>query len=395
MSHQPIVHTTSEQWGHTVPALALVTERHRVALDQLNLAAEHHRPLTVLIGEGKFEANHVVSAFLSGLEEDATIVRLTKPYDDAIAGMREINRALGFEPKNLSLTDLDNILEMFLEFQRKYHRRTVLCIEQAHLQARWLLDHVRRLVDLEADGHYGLMVVLSGQPKLGELIEQEPLVGVRVNSTRKITLAPFSLAETTEFLRRRIEATGSSDISELFEFDAIGRIHELSGGVPDLIGTLCFKCLQIANQQNAGPVTEQLVKDASNLLWEKPAVDAKADIVDIADVSEMSGIPDIGPTSTFREQLEISRDGKQVQIFPLPHGRFLVGRADFADICLRDKHISRRHALIVKSATEVKILDLGSTNGTYVNGLRFTGDQQIEIGDVIAIGDHRMEFSFE
>ncbi|MDH3747641.1 MAG: FHA domain-containing protein [Gammaproteobacteria bacterium] len=386
MGHQPIVHTTSEQWGHTVPALTLVTERHRAALDQLNLAAQHQRPLTVLIGEGKFEANHVVSAFLSGLEEDATIVRLTKPYDDAIAGMREINRALGFEPKDLSLTDLDNILEMFLEFQRKHHRRTVLCIEQAHLQARWLLEHVRRLIDLEMEGRYGLMVVLSGQPKLAELIEQEPLAGARVHSSRKITLAPFSLAETTEFLRRRVEAAGSSDISELFEFDAISRIHELSGGVPDLVGTLCFKCLQIANQQKSGQVTEQLVIDASKLLWQKPAVEAKAEIPDI---------PDIGPMSTFREQLQISCKGQQIQIFPLRHGRFLVGRADFADICLPNKHVSRRHALIVKSATDVKILDLGSTNGTFVNGLRFTGDQQIEIGDVITIGDIRMEFSFE
>lgn len=386
MGHQPIVQTTSEQWGHTVPALALVTERHRAALDQLNLAAQHQRPLTVLIGEGKFEANHVVSAFLSGLDNDATIVRLTKPYDDAIAGMREINRALGFEPKDLSLTDLDNILEMFLDYQRNHHRRTVLCVEQAHLQARWLLDHVRRLIDLEVEGDYGLMVVLSGQPKLAELIEQEPLAGVRINSTRKITLAPFSLAETTEFLRRRIEATGGSDISELFEFDAISRIHKLSGGVPDLVGALCFKCLQIANQQDGGPVTEKLVKDASKLLWQKPAIEAQ---------TEISDIPDIGPMSTFREKLLITREGHQIQNFPLRRGRFLVGRAQFADICLSSKHVSRRHALIIKSPIDVKILDLGSTNGTFVNGLRFTGDQQIEIGDVITIGDIRLEFTFE
>lgn len=386
MGHQPNVQTESEQWGHTVPALSLITERHRVALDLMNLAAEHRRPLTILIGEGKFEANHVVSAFLSGLEDDATIVRLTKPYDDAMAGMREINRALGFEPKDLNLTDLDNILELFLEFQRKHHRRTVLCIEQAHLQAHWLLDHVRQLIDLEVEGHYGLMVILSGQPKLNELLEQEPLAAVRATTGRKITLAPFLLAETTEFLRRRVEAIGTSDISELFEYEAISRIHELSGGVPDLVGTLCFKCLQIANQQGSGPVTEQLVEDAGKLLWQKPSVDAQAPLHDLLD---------IGPMSTFREKLLISHAGKQVQSFPLRRGRYLVGRAEFAELCLTSKHVSRRHALITKSDTEVKILDLGSTNGTFVNGLRFTGDQALELGDVVTVGDVRMEFSVE
>ena len=384
MGHQPHAYTPPGEWGHTVPALGLVTERHRVALEALHRASEQSKPLTLLVAEGKFEANHVVSAFLASLREDATIIRLTKPYKDAVSGMREITRALGFEPKDLSLSDLDKILEMYLEFQRKHKRPTVLCVEQAHLQARWLLDHVKSLVELDAAGNYGLMIVLSGQARLKEMLTNEPLSSIRRLSGEPIELAPFTMSETADFLKQRVAATSTSDISELFEFDAIKRIHELSGGVPDLVGTLAFKCLQIAGQQEAGPVTDQLVIDSAKLLWEKPAVQAKVEIPDV---------PDIGPESSFREFLSITRQGKKIDDFKLRRGRYLVGRAESADLCLPDKHVSRRHALIVKNDAGVTMIDLGSTNGTFVNGLRFSGDQSLLVGDVIKIGDYRIELS--
>lgn len=384
MGHRQHAHSSSEDWVRTVPALGLVTERHRAALDALHKAAEHARPLTLLIAEGKFEANHVVSAFLASLDEDATIIRLTKPYDDAVSGMREINRALGFEPKDLSLSDLDKILEMYLEFQRKHHRATVLCIEQAHLQAHWLLEHVQAMVQLEAQNRYGLMVILSGQAQLKGMMDEEPLHSIRQLSGDPIILEPFTASETTEFLRQRVAASSNADVSELFEFDAINRVHELSGGVPDLVGTLAFKCLQIAGQQGDGPVTDQLVIDAAKLLWQKPAVQAKV---------EVSDVPDIGPESSFREVLKISLRGKPVDEFRLRRGRYLVGRSEFADICLSNKHVSRRHALIVKNDAGTSIMDLGSTNGTFVNDLRFSGDQTLTIGDVIKIGDFRVELA--
>lgn len=379
----PHAYTTSEQWGHTVPAIALVTDRHTAALDALHKAADGDKPLVFLVAEGKFEANHVLGAFLASLAEHDTIIRLTKPYRDSVAGMREINRALGFEPKDLGLSDLDKILEMFLTFQKKHRRRTVLCIEQAHLQSLWLLDHIRFILDLEAKGEYGLTVILCGQSMVKDLITEQPLVTVRNLAALPVVLEPFTQAETTEFLRRRIQLDGKKDVSQLFEFDAIARIHRLSGGVPDLVGTLCFKCLQIAEQQGSAPVTERLVEDAARMLWQKPGVQAKVEIPDV---------PDIGPESTFREKLLITRLGKPVTEMNLRAGRYLIGRAEFADICLANHLVSRRHALLVKNDAGVQLMDLGSTNGTFVNGLRLSDNQSLSIGDDFTIGDYRIEF---
>lgn len=384
MAQRPHAQSTPEAWGQTVPVLGLVTDRHSMAFDALHHAAEESQALTLLFAEGRFEANHVISAFLASLGEEATIIRLDKPYRDAVSGMRAINRALGFEPKDLSLADLDKILEMYLDFQKRHRRRTVLCVEQAHLQGMWLLEHVRTMVELETGGRYGLMVILSGQPELRGMMEKEPLRSVRRLAGEPIILAPFTAAETTEFLRQRVAAGSTADVSELFEFDAINRIHELSGGVPDLVGTLALKCLQIARQRRHGPVTDQLVIDVARLLWHRPAQPANDDGPQIAD---------IGPQSGVRQVLKITGPGRAVRQLRLPQGRYLVGRAETADICLPSMHVSRRHALIVKNKKGISIMDLGSTNGTFVNGLRFAADQSLSVGDTVRIGDIRLELA--
>jgi len=57
--------------------------------------------------------------------------------------------------------------------------------------------------------------------------------------------------------------------------------------------------------------------------------------------------------------------------FPIPdEGELLIGRATDLDLVLMEEMVSRKHARIVSSGGTITIQDLGSTNGTYVNGER-------------------------
>jgi hypothetical protein len=71
----------------------------------------------------------------------------------------------------------------------------------------------------------------------------------------------------------------------------------------------------------------------------------------------------------------------------------VLGRADDADIVLGDSFASGRHARLDPQGEVVVIEDLGSTNGTYLNGEPLSGPQPLHPGDRIRIGDS--EFSFE
>jgi hypothetical protein len=71
----------------------------------------------------------------------------------------------------------------------------------------------------------------------------------------------------------------------------------------------------------------------------------------------------------------------------------LLGRGDQADIRLEDTFASSQHARLVPQGEVMVLEDLGSTNGTYLNGEPLRGPQPLHVGDSIRIGDS--EFTFE
>ncbi len=75
------------------------------------------------------------------------------------------------------------------------------------------------------------------------------------------------------------------------------------------------------------------------------------------------------------------------QARPLERGRLTIGRDPAADLYLADPDISRRHALI-EVGHAVTVRDLGSTNGTWVEGLR-VGSAAVELrpGSIVRLGD--------
>ncbi len=76
----------------------------------------------------------------------------------------------------------------------------------------------------------------------------------------------------------------------------------------------------------------------------------------------------------------------------IPIGReLLVGRADDAAIKIIEGHVSRRHALMRASGRWVWIKDLGSSNGTFINGERLRGASRLFHGDEIAFDQIRYQ----
>jgi hypothetical protein len=83
------------------------------------------------------------------------------------------------------------------------------------------------------------------------------------------------------------------------------------------------------------------------------------------------------------------RDGSA---YDLSEGAVL-GRGDQADIRLEDSFASSQHARLDPQGDVMVLEDLGSTNGTFLNGEPVRGPQPLHAGDRIRIGDS--EFSFE
>lgn len=78
--------------------------------------------------------------------------------------------------------------------------------------------------------------------------------------------------------------------------------------------------------------------------------------------------------------------------FDIGEGSHLVGRENAPILIEGESTISRRHAEVIRAGTEIKVIDLGSTNGTFVNGERVDGERLLAPGDVVQFGAARFRF---
>jgi hypothetical protein len=84
----------------------------------------------------------------------------------------------------------------------------------------------------------------------------------------------------------------------------------------------------------------------------------------------------------------VMRSGPNVgKVYPLEAQEMTIGRDNSNMIAINDVEVSRRHAKVELRGSAYVIQDLGSTNGTFVNGQRASGIQVLNPGDTISFGE--------
>lgn len=75
------------------------------------------------------------------------------------------------------------------------------------------------------------------------------------------------------------------------------------------------------------------------------------------------------------------------QLIPVKQGPLIIGRASACDLRLQHPSISRRHAQLMRQGERFVLRDLGSQNGTFVNRIKISADQELVIGDELSLGN--------
>jgi pSer/pThr/pTyr-binding forkhead associated (FHA) protein len=97
----------------------------------------------------------------------------------------------------------------------------------------------------------------------------------------------------------------------------------------------------------------------------------------------------LAPPSVF-----VIRSGAmEGQSFLLDRPLLTIGRGSESDVVIRDSSISRRHAQFIRQADGDYVLDLASRNGTKVNNEPLRAPRLLQHGDVISMGNVRLEYT--
>jgi pSer/pThr/pTyr-binding forkhead associated (FHA) protein len=84
------------------------------------------------------------------------------------------------------------------------------------------------------------------------------------------------------------------------------------------------------------------------------------------------------------------------QTMSIPAGKLNIGRENDCDFQSSSGFISRHHCVLLRDEYTLRIRDLGSKNGTFVNGHRITcGETVLLPGDIVSLGDLEFEIMLE
>ena len=112
----------------------------------------------------------------------------------------------------------------------------------------------------------------------------------------------------------------------------------------------------------------------------------------------------LGRTSEIRVSRPLAYDRGEVHplagkifrlpVLAMPQGTLVIGRDEPAEVVVPDETVSVRHCALTWNKMEVRVTDLGSTNGTFVNLRPVERDDSIRLGDedILTVGRHSFQF---
>ncbi len=106
--------------------------------------------------------------------------------------------------------------------------------------------------------------------------------------------------------------------------------------------------------------------------------------------SHVGSNPGTQPDGTAAELIVLTGESETDRVRIRPQGH-VIGRSADADIRIADPYSSEFHARVGIQDGHVVVHDLGSTNGTYVNGRRVTSPTSVTRGDTVQIGKTILE----
>ncbi len=99
------------------------------------------------------------------------------------------------------------------------------------------------------------------------------------------------------------------------------------------------------------------------------------------------------PAGAENMTVALAVDGRPLEL-DISEGRAprVIGRSSQADVPLNDPETSRQHASLQAAAGALYVTDLGSRNGTFLNGKRLASEGiELKVGDHVDVGNTRIE----
>lgn len=361
---------------HDKPLSTVSYASHREALQALHETCVTRNGLTLLQAPPLSGKSTLICHFVETRPGDCAIAIVDGNGLNTTNLLESVLRQFGYVLDYSSPNELIAMLRVFTMQQAAAGEPPLLIIENAHALNPSALRVLCELADLKVRRVSALKIVLVSDRSLHAMIKAPAMASIAKRLTHDFHLRPMSHGETVQYLYTKLRAAGSAAPEFVFPAAVCSELWRASGGWPGIVDRIAL--LALAKSETL-PVTPAQIEQPilPNGTWDEVA---------LAEAEQETGTPAAPPT------LCVSCDGAMLQELTFDLPRLLIGRSEHNDFAIGSRFVSRHHALLVRHGSSTFLMDLNSSNGTFVNSKRVSNRVLVN-DDVIMIGHHRIKFS--
>jgi len=242
------------------PQFALMTPELEETLAALEYEIQYDKGMALVTGDAGLGKTQLVRTLLTRLPARDHAVLLTRSCHRDTDLLLETARGFGVSTSEDRQDRVITRLRNRLSQHAKSEHRCVLVIDQAENLSIDDLHQLATLHDLTANTVRLLAVVLCGQPRTLELLQDRDLERLDQKLFSRQSLRPLTAEQTRAYIEHRLRVAGASDGTIVAE-DAHELIHQVARGVPRVINNICHAAMLAAYGADASTVTADIVRE--------------------------------------------------------------------------------------------------------------------------------------
>ena len=345
------------------------------AIEVLKETHLHSTGLSLIQGPPLSGKSTLIRTFAESLDEDCSFAVIDGKGLNTTNLLISILRQFGYALDLNSANELLGLVRVFALQQAASQQAPLLIIENAHELNPSALRALCELAELRVRQFSALKIVLVSDRSLQAIMSAQAMAAMAKRVVHDFHLRPMNREETRQYLHDKLRAAGSDYPAFIFPDEVCHDIWQASAGWPGIADRVALLALARA---------DTLPVAVTNV--EHPALPSGT----WTDDGETSIDPDkMVPPEPPR--LIVTNNGSVMQNLTMEKARALIGRSEHNDIAINSRFVSRHHTLLVRHGTATFLMDLNSTNGTFVNSKRVSNHVLIH-DDIITLGHHRIKF---
>ncbi len=357
------------------PGAPVSYRARREAMAMLEKLLEVYNGLALLQGPRFSGKSTLLKEFVDVLPDDYACALVDGDGLDATGLLEAILREFGYPIEFDSIGELLAMTRVFALQQASSDAPPLLVIDNAHALHPDAWPVVKELAELRARQSSALKLVFVSDRSLRKIVERPDMEPLVRRLTADFHMRPMTSEEARDYLYAKLQAAGSGMPEFIFPAAVCYEMWLASGGWPGILDDIAVKAL---DRTATLPVDIGVVghPDLPLGTW-------------IEQPTESGALP--ASDGPLPPTLYVTLNGETTNSLLFDKTRVLIGRSEHNDLTIDSRWISRHHLLLVRNGDQTYLMDLNSTNGTYVNSRRVSVRALMD-DDIIAIGQHRIKY---